>query len=427
MNVFVLRKESTTIDKTVYSDFVRIGRQANSNGRRLFDFVKFRVDNPNGQFLFSGLDDPEKVKGLSDFDHVFLNELSKFDESDLAEVKRRLRGRKGQKIWCDWNPISEEHWIKTGLIDCETWFDAPKEIAGISDSRLDDSSFVKLNERKDIVLIKTTYRDNMWIVGPRFIDRHALQEFENMRTNKPNEYQVYGLGEYGSYRTGGEFWKKFDIDRHVKPVEYTPDAPLHITVDINRYPYITQTLWQIIAGGERTKVRQIGEALAYDPENTAKGAINMLVRHPIFQHNKNVILLYGDASGKTKSATDGQSFFGAYIRELQKHIPVIDRIIKVNPSVATSGAWINELYAGAGSLDIEISDTCTVSKNDYNSVKEAPDGTMVKEKIKDDAKGISYEKNGHISDAKRYFLCQAFASEFKQYRERQGKYQIFGV
>lgn len=61
---------------------------------------------------FKGLDDSEKIKGLESYKYVVCEELSEFKEEDFKQIKKRLRGRKGQKIISMFNPIEEECWTK---------------------------------------------------------------------------------------------------------------------------------------------------------------------------------------------------------------------------------------------------------------------------------------------------------------------------
>lgn len=425
LNLFVLRKESVTVMTTVYQSFKEAVRKINDK-YRFFDFLNFKIRCFNGnEFVFKGIDDPEKVKGLESFHNVFLNELSKFDEADLEEVKRRLRGKANQKIICDWNPIDETHWIKTSLIDSETWIEQPLEIQGLPESRLNEFSKKWINAKGNIILIKTTYRDNYWIVGSPhgdygFKDIHTVENFEDMRIKKPNQYQVYANGEWGSFRVGGEYWKQFDIDRHVCKVDFLPNVPIHVSVDINRYPFIAQTLWQY----SNFELKQISEQCAADPDNTAKKAAQKVARFLEKIEYRDVVFLYGDASGKNKTAIDNNSFFDVYIAELKKYFVVEDRIMKSNPSVSISGAFINEIYEGNTPFSIKISDRCTLSKVDYNTVKEGANGEMVKEKTTNPDTGITFEKNGHLSDTKRYFIIKILEKEYKEFIEKRRKYVI---
>ncbi|MDH6304621.1 phage terminase large subunit [Parabacteroides sp. PF5-5] len=425
LNALVLRKESVTVMTTVYETFKDVQQRINKESE-FFDFFNFKIQCLNGnRFVFKGLDDSEKVKGLESFNIVYLNELTKFDEADFDEISRRLRGRPNQKIYADWNPIEETHWIKTSLIDGDEWVEQPLILDGKPQSRLDNQSQKWINKAGDAILIKTTYRDNYWVTGSPcgeygFVDSHTIANFEKMRLKKPNQYQVYGLGNWGSYRVGGEFWKSFDIDKHVQPVQFLPEKTVHLTIDINRIPYISQTLWQI----NDKEIRQFEELCAKDPENTAVKAARKVAKYLDDIDYTGVVYIYGDASGKNKSATDNDSFFGVYLREFRKHYIVNDRIMKANPSISMSAAFINDIYEGLTPFSIVIGDNCSLSKVDYNTVKEGKDGEMVKEKVKDSVTGVSYEKNGHISDAKRYFICRVLEKEYKEFKQRRKKYVV---
>jgi len=62
-------------------------------------------------------------------------------------------------------------------------------------------------------------------------------------------------------------------------------------------------------------------------------------------------------------------------------------------------------------LELVINRKCVNVIEDLETVKEAADGTMLKEKTRES--GVSFESVGHTSDALHYFLC----SHFKNYYE----------
>lgn len=432
-NAIVFRKESASVMKTVYRAFQSYQKKINEQNR-LFENQLLRIKSTSGNVIdFGGVDDPEKAKGLDDYNALFLNELTKFDEEDFDEFRRRFRGRPNLKIYADWNRISEDHWTERAIISGEPWVDVPKEIEGNPYSRLDDISQKRMSVHVDPVtgeetislLFVVTYRDNYWITGSPcgtygFRDTATLANFDEMRVKKPRQYAVYGLGLAGTIRTGGEFWKSFDVDKHVGDVPYIDGKNIHLTVDINRLPYISQSLWQIDGG----QFRQFDELCAATPDNTAVKAAQKVIAYLQRIDFDGVIYLYGDASGKNKTAHDNDSLFSIYIRELRKAYVVDDRIMRSNPSVALSAAFINEIYDGVTEFSIIIGDNCTMSKSDYNSVKEGQDGEMVKEKVKDATTGVTYEKSGHLSDAKRYFIVKVLEVEYRAFKARRHKYVI---
>ena len=164
-STLIFRKESTTITNSVYADFKKVAKWINEYYNGFFEIQSRKIFCKNATFSFHGLDDSEKIKGIAGYSRIFFNELSKFDESDWDEANRRLRGLPNQQIIADWNPVDENHWIKTEIIDKDTWLPLPNYIEGKANSRLCDTSWKKINEAGDTVLIKTSYLDNYWVVG----------------------------------------------------------------------------------------------------------------------------------------------------------------------------------------------------------------------------------------------------------------------
>jgi len=60
-------------------------------------------------------------------------------------------------------------------------------------------------------------------------------------------------------------------------------------------------------------------------------------------------------------------------------------------------------------------------------IKEDSDGTKLKEKAKDLATGVIYEKWGHLSDADDYFYCEAFKKEYQLYQNGGTSLQQGGI
>jgi hypothetical protein len=143
---------------------------------------------------------------------------------------------------------------------------------------------------------------------------------------------------------------------------------------------------------------------------------------------KDVVFIYGDPSAKRKSTVDenNASFYDKFIEVLRKKgFKVISRVMKSAPEVALSAAFINEIYeSNLYGWSIVIGDMCFVSIEDYLLVKEDAEGKMFKPKEKDEETAVTYEPQGHFSDAKRYFITTILANEFKQYKSRDKK--IFG-
>ena len=128
------------------------------------------------QILFSGLDDPEKVKSITPvngvLERIFIEEATEIRRGAYLQLKKRLRGNsnKSKHIYMAFNPILKSHWIYQDFFG--GW---------------QDDKSVYEDDKK--LIVKTTYKDNMFLTA----DDIALLEDET----DPYFYNVYTLGNWG--------------------------------------------------------------------------------------------------------------------------------------------------------------------------------------------------------------------------------------
>lgn len=446
-NTLVMRKVGASIRDSIYQDFKTAADQLGiTNLFRFSDGVKTITCLSNGaRIVFKGLDDSEKIKGLSSFKRVVLDEESEFEEEDYKQIRKRLRGMVGQQIITTFNPIKETHWIKTQIFDKEKWHDIPKtvEIAGRElPPQLTDVKSIRMNEPKsilnprtkeieehpsDTVVIQTTYLNNFWVVGSPdgtygFYDEQCVADFERDRLNDPDYYNVYALGEWGVIRTGSEFFSSFNRGVHTGVCEYDPTLPVHISVDSNVLPYISCTYWQISLDGGKKHIRQIGETCADSPNNTVRKAAKLVAKR-LHEIGVDKVILHGDASTRAANNIDDEkrSFHDLFIDTMQKEgIEVIDKVSNKNPSVPMSGEFINAIFdAVLPGLQITIDENCKVSTEDYMSVQKDVNGGILKTKVKNKITMQTYEEHGHISDTFRYVVVDMLREEFLLFSNRR--------
>lgn len=144
-NTLVMRKVGASISKTIYEDFKVAAKQLGIFSRFKFkDGVKQIICLSNGAKIdFGGLDDPEKIKGISNYKRVVLDEWSEFESEDFKQVRKRLRGKVGQQIITTFNPIKETHWIKKEIFDVEQWHDVPMDVVIAGEKIHSDLTAVK--------------------------------------------------------------------------------------------------------------------------------------------------------------------------------------------------------------------------------------------------------------------------------------------
>lgn len=124
-----------------------------------------------GNILMSGgLDDVDKLKSIPDLTDIWIEEpidrRGSVTHEDFTELDRRLRCNKASNhIYLTFNPITKENWVHR--------------------------TFFEKNDYNTFAL-KTTYRDN------HFLPHETHEQYEILKRTNPEEYAVYGLGEWGS-------------------------------------------------------------------------------------------------------------------------------------------------------------------------------------------------------------------------------------
>lgn len=258
-------------------------------------------------------------------------------------------------------------------------------------------------------------------------NRHSLEKLHLVRSRSLRTFEALYQQNPKPIQAGGEYWKQFNLMKHVQDVRYTPDTNLHVSLDNNVNPYVTIAIWQMCD----KLIKQIHEIPAKDPNNNAPKAAKLLVRWLQEIDYKGVIFLYGDPSASAKSTVDENSlsFFAKFTNELAAAGYIVrNRVAKSSPRVALRGSFINDIYERElFGYSIAISQNCTVSIEDYYTVKEDKDGGMQKIKRKDPTTGITYEPYGHFSDAKAYFICELLKQEFNSYTGRTRTQTVYSV
>lgn len=446
-NTLVMRKVGASIRDTVYQDFKTAADQLGithlfkfNDGNKIITCIENKA-----RIVFKGLDDAEKIKGLSSFKRVVLDELSEFDETDYKQIRLRLRGIEGQQIICTFNPIKETHWIKKKAFDKQKWHDIPMEVVidgQLIPEELTKVKSIKINEPRimmhkrtgemiehapDTVVIQTTYLNNFWVVGSPdgtygYYDEQCIATFEYDREHDPDYYNVYALGEWGVIRTGSEFFGSFNRGNHVAETVYDPSLPVHLSVDSNVLPYISISFWQIAIDSSQKQIRQIDEICAESPNNTVRKAARLTAKR-LQAMGVCKVVLHGDASTRAANNIDDEkrSFHDLFIDTLQKEgIEVEDKVSNRNPSVPMSGEFINAIYDNnLPGISIIIGDNCHMSTEDYMSVQKDVNGGILKTKVKNKITMQTYEEHGHISDTKRYVVVDMLHEEFFAFSNRR--------
>lgn len=447
-DTLVFRKVSATITKTIYKDFEVIIK--NLGLEDYFTLQHLKIKCYNGSVIdFSGIDDAEKIKGISSYKRVFMEEVSEFEHSDYKQVRKRLRGTKGQQIIAAFNPIDVDHWLKTEIFDAQKEnhlntelnsdnLDELANLLGDLDISTANSSITEKWEGEPIlvegvthppnfVVMKSTYKNNFWVSGSPceefgFYDVQTIADFESDRVNDWDFYNIYALGNWGKLNKGGECYKNFDTARHTGLFNYDPEKSLHLTFDENVNPYMTLDVFQ----AEELSTWQIDEVCLPDPRNTLTETLKEFKSK--YPPNGNSVYIYGDATSKKADVKleKGKNFYTLIENQLRAWGYVTkNRVASSNPNVEVRINWLNNILSvdGYDDIDIKIGANCPKTIADYKYLKASSDGKKHKEKVRNPVTKVSYEKYGHNTDANDYFYCTYYQSSFRKYSKPQGGYK----
>jgi PBSX family phage terminase large subunit len=412
------RKESSTIPTTLKESFnlarttTRLYPAVECQERR---YLSTNSTDENRPFIaMKGLDEEEKAKGVEGVQYVLLDELNHFTKGEYETFEMSLRGKKGQKIFGTWNPVSEQSWIKVDIIDQIEWVDMECTLPC-------KDSFIKKSKDGMTVLIKTTYPDNYWINGSPcgtygFKDERIIARYEEMRNRNYNRFKVEVLGEWGKVDFGGEILKKWKSERDVIDAHYNKDLAVYLSFDENVNPYFPCGIFQVEEN--QKSVRMIACITAKNPNNTVRGICNE-IKHLLKQWNHDgKVYITGDATSQKEDVKQekGHNLFRILQQELKEYSPII-KIGASNPSVVTSTDFFNSILDyNAQDINFKVDKKCRMAISDFENTKEDKNGKVDKKTIIDPITKVSYQPYGHIFDLTRYFLVNVFNSEYIRFQ-----------
>jgi PBSX family phage terminase large subunit len=418
VSTLVIRKYSTSIEGSIFKNFneriKEFGLTPFARTTKKPLYIKLSIGNKQySEFLFSGLDDPEKLKSIEGIGRIVVEEANELEYDDFKELNRRVRGIPNIQITLMFNPIDEDHWI--------------------------NSHFFK-NKLDRATIVHSTHWDN------EFLLPEDHEEIEALKFVDENQYNIYALGLWGKLKTGSEFFPRFSKIQHTGEVKFLPHLGVHQSWDFNWLPYQPMCLFQIAENVKRwerrvilkdtkgndvptiqrfkehqpdcreiyvTQIRAFKNYSFRPPVNDVDNVCSAYIQD--YGNRVRDLFLYGDASGKSNVPGHGD---GANFKRIKKNLaPFLnqasDRVNIVNPSVTKSRDFMNKVFANWYPIEfIADKESCADLIGDIESVLLGKDG-MLKEMEKDKKTGISYQKRGHYADLTRYLFTKVFSDLFK--------------
>ena len=165
--VLVVRKVGTTLRDSIWALFLDVINQL-GNPIESVNKTDFTITLINGStFLFKSMDNPEKIKSVTDITDIVIEEATELTLDDFTQLNLRLRSKEPfNQIHLMFNPISKTNW-------CYKYF-------------FEDGT------PNDTIVCHTTYKDNP------HLPKEYVDSLEELERKNPTYYRIYALGEFAT-------------------------------------------------------------------------------------------------------------------------------------------------------------------------------------------------------------------------------------
>lgn len=177
--VSIVRKTFPALRNTVMVDFLEVLNELGIYSKAAHNMTNNTYTFPNGsQVAFFSTDDEQKLRGRK-HSIVWANEANELLQEEFMQLNMRCEG----KFFVDYNPSDATSWI----------YDLPED---------------------DVVVIKSTYKDNP------FLPDSIIRQIENLKYTDEALYQIYALGERARSRSNIYANWSFTKERPTKFKDY---------------------------------------------------------------------------------------------------------------------------------------------------------------------------------------------------------------
>lgn len=430
------------VDKQPPKDFVKFGAKLKSyenvisfnNGHMIFTASLDNYKMIDGmEFAYAILDETKDTKEEAVKEVIIArlrqNGMFKSNGSiySLTDIKRYIEEGKAEKrIGIDgeniyWNLYSDCQFMGFNPLYVLTspakvqwlneWFEINDNLEDISKHIFSKTDYYHAIHGNNSVTISSTWHNN------KNLPAGYIESLIDGYRHNPSlvEMMIYGSP---IAKSGGEWFSRFNREKHVRKLEFDEEYPTYISLDFNVVPYMTLLVAQFIPNSETNRMewRTLKEYCLKNPKNNTED----ICRDFMYDYAGKVKSLFftGDPSGKSRDTRSKESKHDFSIVESTLYMwcgNYSNQVPSSAPGLAKCRDFFNKMLDGGLPIDVVIDESCKNLITDFEFLKEDVNGTYKKPKVKDSITGETYEKYGHCADAWRYQGVSVFDKEFKNY------------
>lgn len=287
------------------------------------------------KFICRGMDDPAKLKSVSNPSHCWAEEMNQLDKDDFITVITSLRYNGGRvKTWCSFNPECDgdyqDFWLYEMFFAGEQ--NIYKTFRGKWAHTIKATSTVGQYSKDRVIYFHyrctwTTYRQN------RYCRDERIALLESMAAEDEYYGIVYTNGKWGNRKVDDPFCYCYSDELHKKENKISLGLELILSFDFNKNP-ITCGVYQHIGDD----IRCI-ESIKLNNSN-----IYALCDYILVQYARYIFIVTGDATGQNSSALvkDDLNYYTVIKQKLNLG-PRQIRVPTVNPPIEENRVLVNSV------------------------------------------------------------------------------------
>lgn len=320
------------------------------------------------KFICRGMDDPSKLKSVSNPSHCWAEEMNQLDKDDFIVIMTSLRYNGGKvKTWCSFNPECDgdfqEFWLYQMFFEKED--DMYKTFSGKWEHEIPGTPgrFGVIKNTKVYFAYRctwTTYRDN------RYVRPERIAFLEGSAKDDVYYGTVFTNGKWGNRKVDDPFCYCFDEKIHKGKAILNYALELMVSFDFNVNP-ITAGIYQY---DEITNTIHCIESIKMKNSNIYELCGYIKVKYLGF-----LMMVTGDATGRNTSALvkDALNYYTVIKQELE----LMDGQMKeptINPEITENRVLVNSVLKKLNVIMDEdnckdlIFDCKNVSVNEYGKI-----------------------------------------------------------
>lgn len=227
----LVRKYATSIRNSVFTeviDGISNLDEVSNNFTPLTSTYEIKYKQNKNKILCSGLDKIPKLKSIKGLNFIWVEEAEEITETEYDNLLLRLRGGGYERLILTYNPVDEMHFtnkrfnkVNKKVLEYNEWgdpkvwtIDVTEEIEGETISY-------------DILVVRTTYKDN------RFISPFRKLAIESLQKTNPELWEILARGKYVA--AGEVIFRNWEV-KHLEDEEIEAMDHIRHGLDWGYYP-----------------------------------------------------------------------------------------------------------------------------------------------------------------------------------------------